>query len=68
MADESAAESIKRNALSLAPKLITVAQNRNIASEEVKKLVQLVNDAEKIDDDHDDEVFQTDGKSRLNHV
>ena len=41
MADENAAESIISNLLELAPKIIMIAEKRNVSSPEVQKLLGL---------------------------
>ena len=41
MADDNAADCLQGNLLELTPKIIKIAQNRNLASQEVKELLQL---------------------------
>ena len=41
MADENAADCMKHNLLELAPKIISVAEKRNLAAKESQELLQL---------------------------
>ena len=52
MADDNAADCLQGNLLELTPKIIKIAQNRNLASQEVKELLQLCQ-PRPIDDEDD---------------
>jgi hypothetical protein len=53
MANDTAADCLQSNLLQLAPKIIAVAEKRNLALEEAKNLLHLCK-ATATDDDNDD--------------
>ena len=54
MADDTAADSLQINLLQLAPKIIKIAEKRQLASEEAKNLLHLLKPDEVYNDDTGD--------------
>ena len=54
MADDTAADSLQINLLQLAPKIIKIAEKRQLASEEAKNLLHLLKPDEVDNDDTGD--------------